>query len=235
MNTRFVMKVIALVLIIFSAVARAEDDGVEFYLSKIRWSSKPDPLDAGAIDGAYYADLMASHGVRKVDFDLVDAKEMRNPRWKSKAPDDREALEYAMSFTYGFNYEAANRGMIAPNGDPYRSEGKTPQELTLETEHWADRVARGEVDQPTPTPTPGPVSYTIVPMPKEMRDKIKAEQTAKEEQKRKLFEKEEAKREANGDFSQAPGLTPAQREAAEIRWAEKSAKEDIKGATPAPQ
>ena len=231
----FFMKVITLILIVFSVMARAEGEGVEFYFSKMRWSSNQDPVDAGAIDGAYYADLMASHGVRKVGFDLVDAKEMRNPRWNSKTPDDMEAAEYALSFTFGFNYEAANRGMIAPSGDPYRNEGKTPQELTLETEHWANRHARGEVDQPTPTPTPGPVTSTLVPMPKEMQDKIKAEEIAKEEQRRKLFEKQEAEREANGDFSQAPGLTAAQREAAEIRWAEKNAKESIRGAKPAPQ
>jgi hypothetical protein len=220
---------------IIAITARAEDEGVEFYFSKMRWSSNPDPVDAGAIDGAYYADLMASHGVRKVDFDLVGAREMRNPRWNYKTPDDLEAAEYALSFTFGFNYEAANRGMIRPNGEPYRNEGKTPQELTLETEHFIGRLARGEVDQPTPTPTPGPVTSTLVPMPKEMQDKIKAEEIAKEEQRRKLFEKQEAEREANGDFSQAPGLTPAQREVAEIRWAEKNAKESIKGAKPAPQ
>ena len=175
----FFMKVITLILIVFSVMARAEGEGVEFYFSKMRWSSNQDPVDAGAIDGAYYADLMASHGVRKVGFDFVDAKEMRNPRWNSKTPDDMEAAEYALSFTFGFNYEAANRGMIAPSGDPYRNEGKTPQELTLETEHWANRHARGEVDQPTPTPTPGPVTSTLVPMPKEMQDKIKAEEIAK--------------------------------------------------------
>jgi hypothetical protein len=158
---------------------------------------------------------------------------MRNPRWNSKTPD--EAAEYALSFVIGFNYEAANRGMIGPNGEPYRNEGKTPQQLTLEMEHWAERAARGEVDEPTPTPTPGPVTSTIAPMPKEMQDKINAEQIAKEEQKRKLFEKQEAEREANGDFSQAPGLTPEQREAAEIRWAEKNATESIKGVKPAPQ
>jgi hypothetical protein len=229
------MKIITLVLIVFSGVARAEDDGVEIYFSKMRWSSNPDPVDAGSIDGAYYADLMASHGVRKVDFDLVGAKEMRNPRWNSKTPNDREAAEYALSFTFGFNFEAANRGMIGPNGEPYRNEGKTPQELTLETEHWADRLARGEVDQPIQTPTPGPVAVTIGPMTKEMQDKTKAEEIAKEEQRRKLFEKKEAEREANGDFSQAPGLTPAQREVAEIQWAEKNAKESIRGAKPAPQ
>jgi hypothetical protein len=153
-----------------------------------------------------------------------------------QTPDDREALEYAASFSFGFQYEAANRGMLAPSGDPYRNEGKTPQQLALELEHWAYRAARGEVDQPTPpTPTPGPVTLTIAPMTKEMQDKTKAEQIAKEEQRRKLFEKKEAEREANGDFSQAPGLTPAQREAAEIRWGEKNAKDSIIGAKPAPQ
>jgi hypothetical protein len=80
------VKVITVILIVLSVMARAEDEGVEFYLSKMRWSSNPDPLDAGAIDGAYYADLMVSHGVRKVDLDLVGAKEMRNPRWNSKHP-----------------------------------------------------------------------------------------------------------------------------------------------------
>lgn len=229
------MKVITVILIVFSVMARAEDEGIEFYISKMRWSSNPDPIDAGAIDGAYFADLVASHGVRKVNFDLVNAKEMRNPRWEHKNPDDREAPEYALSFSFGFSYQAANRGLTGPNGGPYRNEGKTPKEETLEMEHWADRLARGEVDQPTATPTPGPVTYTSVPIPKEVQDKIKAEQTAKEEQRRRLFEKQEAKREANGDFSQAPGLTPAQREAAEIRWAEKSAEESIKGAKPAPQ
>jgi hypothetical protein len=231
----FFMRLITLILIVFSVIARAEDEGVEFYFSKMRWSSNPDPLDAGAIDGAYYADLMASHGVRKVDFDLVGAKEMRNPRWNSKTPDDREAVEYALSFINGFNYEAANRGMITPNGEPYRNEGKTPQQLTLEMEHWAERAARGQFDEPTPTPTPGPVTLTIAPMSKAMQAKIKAEQIAKEDQKRKLFEKQEAEREANGDFSQAPGLTPEQREAAEKRWSEKHAAESIKGAKPYPQ
>jgi hypothetical protein len=225
-----------LILLICSMLAiatHAADEGVEFYFSQMRWSSKPDPLDAGAIDGAYYADLMANHGVRKVDFDLVGAKEMRNPRWNSKTPD--EAAEYALSFVNGFNYEAANRGMIGPNGDPYRNEGKTPQQLTLEMEHFVDRLARREVDQPTPALTPGPVTSTIVPMPKELEAKIKAEQIAKEEEKRKIFAREEAIRESRGDFSQAPGMTPEQKHAAALKWAEEDAKKLIIGATPAPQ
>jgi hypothetical protein len=72
-------------------------------------------------------------------------------------------------------------------------------------------------------------------MPKEMEEKLKAERLAKEEKKRKLFEKQEAEREVNGDFSQAPGLTPEQREAAELRWWEKNAADSIEGAKPAPQ
>lgn len=226
------MKLITLILIVFSAVVRAADDDVEFYLSQMRWSSKSDPIDAGAIDGAYYADLVAAHGVRKVDFDLVSAKEMRNPRWNT---DDNDSAEYGLAFVYGFNEEAANRGMIAPTGQPYTHEGKTPQDLTLEWKHWAERAAEGKFDEPSPTPTPGPVTLTLAPMPKEMADKIKTDLTAEEEQKRKLFQKQEAQREARGDFSQAPGLTPEQRQAAAIRWAEKNAAETVKGATPAPQ
>jgi len=230
------MKLLIFLICGMTAIAaRAADEGVEFYFSQMRWSSKPDPLDAGAIDGAYYADLMANHGVRKVDFDLVGAKEMRNPRWNSKTPDDPEAAEYALSFANGFSYEAANRGMIRPNGEPYQNEGKTPQQLTLEMEHFVDRLSRGEVDQPTPTPTPGPVTSTIVPMPKELEDKIKAERLAKEEEKRTLFAKEEAIRESRGDFSQAPGMTQEQKHAAALKWAEEDAKKRIIGATPAPQ
>jgi hypothetical protein len=86
-----------------------------------------------------------------------------------------------------------------------------------------------------PTPTPGTVTITTVPMTQQDRDKLRRERIAKEEDKRKLFEKQEAEREAHGDFSQAPGLTPEQRQAAAIRWAEKNANETIKGATPAPQ
>jgi len=58
------------------------------------------------------------------------------------------------------------------------------------------------------------------------------------EEKRKehdLAVKQEAIREANGDFSQAPGLTQEQKEAAEIKWSEKNATESIIGAKPAPQ
>ena len=226
------MKLITLMLIASSVIARAEDEGVEFYFSQMRWSSNPDPVDAGAVDGTYYADLMANHGVRQVDFDLVGAKEMRNPRWNL---DDRESLEYVLSFVNGFNYEAANRGMIAPNGEPYQRGDKTPQQLTLEMEHWTERPARGLNDEATPTPTPGPVTLNFTPMPKEVQEKIDAEKSAKEKAERERFNKQEAEREANGDFSHAPGLTPEQREAAAIRWAEKNAEQSIKGAKPAPQ
>ena len=107
--------------------------------------------------------------------------------------------------------------MIAPTSQPYTHEGKTPQDLTLEMWHWSERAAEGKFDQPSPTPTPGPVTLTLAPMPKEIADKIKADQAAEEEQKRKLFQKQEAQREARGDFSQAPCLTPEQRRAAATR------------------
>ena len=226
------MKLITLILIAFGAIARGEEDDIEFYVSQMKWSSKSDPIDAGAIDGAYYADLVAAHGVRKVDFDLVSAKEMRNPSWNT---DDNDSVDYAVAFVNGFNEEAANRGMIAPTGEPYTHQGKTAQDLTLEWKHWAERAAEGKFDQPSPTPTPGPVTSTLAPMSKEMADKINADRAAEEEQERKLFQKQEAQREAHGDFSRAPGLTPAQRQAAATRWAEKNAAETVKGATPAPQ
>jgi hypothetical protein len=82
-------------------------------------------------------------------------------------------------------------------------------------------------------------TLTLTPMTKEEKEKfeqrLEQERITKEQAKRKRYEKEEAEREANGDFSQAPGLTPEQREAAEIRWGEKMAKESIKGEKPAPQ
>jgi hypothetical protein len=73
---------------------------------------------------------------------------------------------------------------------------------------------------------------TVTPMTKEETERLEQERIAKEQEKRKRFEKQEAEREANGDFSQAPALTPEQREAAEIRWGEMMAKESIKGAKP---
>jgi hypothetical protein len=54
------MKLITLMLIASSVIARAEAEGAEFYFSQMRWSSNPDPVDAGAVDGTYYADLMAN-------------------------------------------------------------------------------------------------------------------------------------------------------------------------------
>lgn len=82
--------------------------------------------------------------------------------------------------------------------------------------------------------TQGAVTATLVPMTKADIDELEQQKIAEEQAKRKLFEKQEAEREADGDFSQAPGLTPEQREAAEIRWSEKHAAASIKGAKPAP-
>jgi hypothetical protein len=79
------------------------------------------------------------------------------------------------------------------------------------------------------------VTLTTIPMTKEERDRLEQERIAKEEEKRKRLEKQEAKREANGDFSHAPGFTPEQREAAQKRWWEKQAEESVIGAKPYPQ
>ncbi|MBV8417005.1 MAG: hypothetical protein JO251_17505 [Verrucomicrobia bacterium] len=85
-----------------------------------------------------------------------------------------------------------------------------------------------------PNPTPGPVKFLETKMTPDGKAKLEQERIANEQQKRELFEKEEAQRESHGDFRLAPGLTPAEKEAAAIRWAEKNAAQCIKGATPAP-
>jgi hypothetical protein len=64
-------------------------------------------------------------------------------------------------------------------------------------------------------------------------DRVRKEKEA--EEAKELLIKREAIREANGDFSQTPGLTSEQKQEAEIKWAEKNAAESIKGAKPAPQ
>jgi regulator of protease activity HflC (stomatin/prohibitin superfamily) len=72
-------------------------------------------------------------------------------------------------------------------------------------------------------------------MPKEMQEEIAAEEAAKAKRQQELFNKQEAEREAIGDFSKAPGMTPEQKEAAALKWAREEAAKSIKGATPAPQ
>ena len=62
-----------------------------------------------------------------------------------------------------------------------------------------------------------------------------ADQAKKAKQQQDLFNKQEAEREANGDFSKAPGMTPGQKEAAALKWAREEAAKSVKGATPAPQ
>ena len=62
-----------------------------------------------------------------------------------------------------------------------------------------------------------------------------ADQAEKAKQQEDLFNKQEAEREANGDFSKAPGMTPEQKEAAALKWAREEAAKSVKGATPAPQ
>lgn len=88
---------------------------------------------------------------------------------------------------------------------------------------------------PATPPPPEVVRSTTVPMPKEMQEKIATERAAQAEQQQELFKKQEAKREANGDFSRAPGMTPEEKEAAHLKWVKEEAGTSIKGATPAPQ
>jgi hypothetical protein len=71
----------------------------------MQYSSLPDPADAGAADGAYYADLMANNGVKRVNFQLMGAKEIPNPHWKRT--DHRDAGEYALALSDGWQYELA--------------------------------------------------------------------------------------------------------------------------------
>jgi hypothetical protein len=96
-----------------------------------------------------------------------------------------------------------------------------------------------------PPPPPPPLTPQEQKQMDELTRKIQAtwptaEQLEKQraDEKRKEHElavKQEAIREANGDFSQAPGLTPEQKEQKTIQWAEKNAKESIIGGKPAPQ
>lgn len=86
-----------------------------------------------------------------------------------------------------------------------------------------------------PEPPPEVVVTSTVPMSKETLEKIEADQAAQAKQQRELFNRQEAEREANGDFSQAPGLTPEQREAAAVHWAEQDAAKRIKAGKPYPQ
>ena len=91
---------------------------------------------------------------------------------------------------------------------------------------------------PATPPTVQPsvsVTTTVVPMPKEMQEEIAAEEAVKAKRQQELFNKQEAEREAIGDFSKAPGMTPEQKEAAALKWAREEAAKSIKGATPAPQ
>jgi hypothetical protein len=128
---RLAMKLATLfTLVMMAGTAFAQDyaddpnyaQDVRLYLSRMQYSSLSDPADAGAADGAYYADLMANNGVRRVSFQLVGAKEILNPRWKRT--DERGVGEYDLAFTFAFNDEAAIRGMLSPNGQPYQHGSK---------------------------------------------------------------------------------------------------------------
>lgn len=93
--------------------------------------------------------------------------------------------------------------------------------------------------KPTPEPTPTPMSA-------EELNQFQAEwkQVADEDKRqRDLYQKVQAQREArvealreaNGDFSHAPGMTPEQKAAAHLRWVEEDAKKSVIGATPSKQ
>ena len=95
---------------------------------------------------------------------------------------------------------------------------------------------------PRPQATPTPMSAMSV----EQLNQFQAEwkQVADEDKRqRELYQKQQAQREArvealreaNGDFSHAPGMTPEQKEAAHIRWVEEDAKKSVIGATPSKQ
>jgi hypothetical protein len=192
---------------------------VQFYLSRMKYSSLSDPPDAGAADGAYYADLMANNGVRRVNFQLMGAKEMLNPHWKRT--DERDVGEYELAFTFAFNDEAAIRGMLSPNGQPYQHGSKPAAQVAREMERWVEHAAKGQYD-PDPTPPPLPPGK-VDPLPdylaatsEEIQRNI-AKEKAEEQKRKQALDK--AQREARGDSSPTHG---------------KDIPDIIIGATPAP-
>ena len=182
---------------------------VRLYLSRMQYSSLPDPADAGAADGAYYADLMANNGVKRVNSQLAGAKEMLSPHWKRTVQRDvaeyvlavRDAGEYELAFTLAFNHEAAIRGVLAPDGKPFQPETKPPAQLGRELERWVEHAAKGQYETAAPTPTPGPIQ----PLPDNLRataeeiQRNRAKDLAEEEQRKQSLQK------ARGDSSPTPG------------------------------
>jgi hypothetical protein len=190
---------------------------VRLYLSRMQYSSLSDPADAGAADGAYYADLMANNGVRRVSFQLVGAKEILNPRWKRT--DERGVGEYDLAFTFAFNDEAAIRGMLSPNGQPYQHGSKPAAQVAREMERWVEHAAKGQYD-PDPTPPPlgkvDPLPDYLAATTEEIQRNI-AKEKAEEQKRQQALQK--AEREARGDSSPTLG---------------KDVPDVIIGATPAP-
>jgi hypothetical protein len=208
-------------LVMMASTAFAQDyvhdpnyaQDVQFYLSRMQYSSLPDPADAGAADGAYYADLMANNGVKRVNFQLAGAKEMLNPHWQRTDERDvaeyalaeRDAAEYGLAFTLAFNDEAAIRGMLAPDGKPFQPETKPAAQEGRETERWVEQESKGQYETPSPTPTPGPLQ----PLPENFRatsDEIqrnRARDISEEQKRQQALDK--AEREARGDSSPTPG------------------------------
>ena len=103
-----------------------------------------------------------------------------------------------------------------------------------------ERRVTGEPNStPAPQPTPTPTSAEEL-----NQFQVEWKQIADEDKRqRELYQKElaqrearvEAQREASGDFSHAPGMTPEQKEAAHIRWVQEDAKKSVRGATPLKQ
>ena len=152
----------AVTAVMLAGTAFAEDyvhdpnyaQDVQFYLSRMQYSSLPDPADAGAADGAYYADLMANNGVKRVNAQLASAEEMLNPHWKRTDERDlaeyalakRDSWQYELAFTIAFQDEAVIRGMLSPDGKPYQHESKPAAQLGRETERWVEQVSKGQYE-----------------------------------------------------------------------------------------
>ena len=93
--------------------------------------------------------------------------------------------------------------------------------------------------KPTPEPAPTPMSAEELNQFqgewKQVADEDKRQRDLYQKQQAQREARVEALREANGDFSHAPGMTPEQKSAAHLRWVEEDAKKSVIGATPSKQ
>ena len=79
--------------------------------------------------------------------------------------------------------------------------------------------------EPTQLPTPTPTKEQLAEWERQAEvywENQRIEKAKEAKKAHELFLKQEAVREANGDFSQAPGLTPEQKEAAEVNGRRKT-------------